>query len=47
MVCTDLLAIDSRCSKGIPVATLFRRFFCEAKPEKCPFAIWEQAQIKT
>jgi hypothetical protein len=43
MTCDDLLAEVSGCSRGIPVTTLFRQFFCETKPEKCPFALWERS----
>ena len=47
MVCTDYLAMDSRCAKGIPVAPGFRNFFCETQPEQCPLTIWEKSLPET
>lgn len=41
MACIDYLETEAKCSRGIPVAHLFRHFFCELKPEKCPIVLWE------
>lgn len=43
MACNDLVVKDLRCSRGMPIAPLFRYYFCETKPEKCPFLLWEKS----
>ena len=36
MKCSDLSADIARCNKGIPVARLFRHYFCEGDHARCP-----------
>lgn len=36
MNCIDFLAEPSRCKRGIPVARLFRHYFCEGDHKGCP-----------
>ena len=36
MNCMDFLAEPSRCKRGIPVARLFRHYFCEGDHDGCP-----------
>jgi hypothetical protein len=36
MSCIELLAEQSRCKRGIPVARLFRYYFCEGNYKRCP-----------
>jgi hypothetical protein len=36
MNCTEFLAEPSRCKRGIPVARLFRHYFCEGDHNGCP-----------
>jgi len=36
MNCIELLAEPSRCKRGIPVARLFRHYFCEGNHKRCP-----------
>ena len=35
MKCTEFLAEPSRCRRGIPVARLFRHYFCEGDHKRC------------
>jgi len=35
MNCIEFLAESSRCKRGIPVAHLFRHYFCEGDHESC------------
>ncbi|MBI5026714.1 MAG: hypothetical protein HZC12_08345 [Nitrospirae bacterium] len=46
MVCLDYLAQDLRCLRGIPVTPRFSKFFCEARPEKCPLIVREKTISK-
>jgi hypothetical protein len=43
MKCVALLEEDKRCLRGMPVARLFRHYFCETNPQKCPFLLWEKS----
>ncbi|MBS1114261.1 MAG: hypothetical protein H6Q92_2024 [Nitrospirae bacterium] len=36
MSCIEFLAAQSRCKRGIPVARLFRHYFCEGNHKVCP-----------
>ena len=36
MKCNDLLTDFARCKKGVPVARLFRYYFCEGDHNRCP-----------
>lgn len=36
MNCIELLAESSRCKRGMPVARLFRHYFCEGDHKGCP-----------
>ena len=36
MNCIEFLAEPSRCKRGIPVARLFRHYFCESDHKRCP-----------
>ena len=36
MKCNEFLAELSRCKRGIPVARLFRHYFCEGNHKGCP-----------
>jgi hypothetical protein len=36
MKCSDLSTDFTRCKKGIPVARLFRHYFCEGDHNRCP-----------
>ena len=36
MNCIELLAEPSRCKRGVPVARLFRHYFCEGDYMGCP-----------
>jgi hypothetical protein len=36
MNCIDFLAVHARCKRGIPVARLFRHYFCEGDHNGCP-----------
>ena len=41
MKCTEFLAEPSRCRRGIPVARLFRHYFCEGNYKQCPLKSME------
>jgi hypothetical protein len=47
MECTDFIMEFSRCKRGIPVAPLFREYFCKRNPFKCPFKKLGKSQGKT
>jgi hypothetical protein len=36
MKCSDLSADRARCKRGIPIARLFRHYFCEGDYKRCP-----------
>jgi len=36
MKCIEFLDVPSRCKRGIPVARLFRHYFCEGNHKGCP-----------
>ncbi len=36
MKCGDLLAEYSHCRRGMPVAAVFRQYFCEGNHARCP-----------
>ena len=36
MKCVEYLAEYSRCKRGVPVARLFRHYFCEGNHKGCP-----------
>jgi len=36
MKCCEFLTEQSRCKRGIPVARLFRHYFCEGNHARCP-----------
>ncbi len=36
MNCTEFLAGPSRCKRGVPVARLFRHYYCEGDHSRCP-----------
>jgi hypothetical protein len=42
MNCIELLAGASRCKRGIPVARLFRHYFCEGDHKGCPLKRMEK-----
>jgi len=42
MNCIELLAEPSRCKRGIPVARLFRHYFCEGDHKECPLKRMEK-----
>ncbi len=44
MNCVELLAKHSRCRRGIPVARLFRHYFCEGNPKVCPLKRMEKVE---
>ena len=44
MNCIELLAEHSRCKRGIPVARLFRHYFCEGDHKGCPLKRMEKME---
>jgi len=42
MNCIEFLAGPSRCKLGIPVARLFRHYFCEGDHKGCPLKRMEK-----
>jgi uncharacterized protein YlaI len=44
MNCIELLAEPSRCQRGIPVARLFRHYFCESDHKRCPIKSMEKME---
>lgn len=42
MNCIEFLAGTSRCKLGIPVARLFRHYFCEGDHKGCPLKRMEK-----
>ncbi len=36
MKCMEFLSDHSRCRRGVPIARLFRHYFCEGNHVKCP-----------
>jgi len=44
MNCIEFLAESSRCKRGIPVARLFRHYFCEGDNDGCPLKKREKAR---
>jgi len=42
--CTEYLAESSRCELGIPVARLFRHYFCEGNNKGCPLKRMEKME---
>ena len=44
MNCIDFLAEPSRCKRGIPVARLFRHYFCEGDHKGCPLKKHEKLE---
>jgi hypothetical protein len=36
MKCIEFVAEHSRCKRGMPVAALFRHYFCESNHTRCP-----------
>ena len=45
MNCTEYLAESSRCERGIPVARLFRHYFCEGDHKGCPLKRMKKMEI--
>lgn len=44
MNCVEFLAEPSRCKRGIPVARLFRHYFCEGDHKGCPLKKLEKME---
>ena len=44
MSCIEFLAGSSRCKLGIPVARLFRHYFCEGNHKGCPLKRMEKME---
>jgi hypothetical protein len=42
MKCNEFLTEPSRCSRGIPVARLFRHYICEGNHNGCPLKRMEK-----
>jgi hypothetical protein len=42
MKCVEYLTEYSRCMRGIPVARLFRHYFCEGNHKGCPLKSMEK-----
>ncbi len=45
MKCTDFFIEHARCRRGMPVAPLFRHYFCERNHAKCPLKSTDQREI--
>lgn len=43
MKCNDLSPDVNRCKKGIPVANLYRHYFCERDHDRCPLKSRQRA----
>ncbi len=44
MKCTDFFTEYSRCKRGMPVAPLFRHYFCEGNHKRCPLKATDPAE---
>ena len=44
MNCIEFLAEASRCRRGMPVGRLFRQYFCEGIPKRCPLKRMEKME---
>lgn len=44
MKCIEFLGEYSRCKLGIPVARLFRHYYCEGDHKTCPLKRMEEAK---